>query len=131
MIAADVEELVVAYLAQSFANVGLDLPPEPPTPFYLVNALSGPGGWIDEKPVVSVHVFARTRTAAAEAARALALVMNPWTLNPMVPIAVSTGTVGIDRLQVQERPSWQPYEDPNLQRYCARYKITLRVNQTS
>lgn len=136
MIAADVEELVVKYLSQTFSNVGVDMPAATPTspiplPFYLVNGLPGPAGYITECPMVSVHAFAATRTAASVAGRALHNVMNPWVFTPKLSFTLSTGTTGIDLFEIFERPTWHSYEDPNLERYCGRYRIELRMNQSS
>jgi hypothetical protein len=132
MIAADVEELVVKYLSQTFPNVGLDLPVAPiPLPFYLVNKLHGPADWITEHNLVQVDAFAATRTAAATAARAMHNVMNPWVFTPKLSFTLSTGTAGIDSFEIEEVPAWHDYENPNLIRYCGRYRIELRMNQTS
>lgn len=131
MIAADVEELVVTYLAQTFTNVGVDLPPTPPLPFYLVTRIAGSSDWVTDSAVVSVHAFAATRTAASDAARAMHNVMNPWTFNPKLGFTLSTGTAFIDRICILETPAWRDYDDPNLQRYCGRYRIELRLNQNS
>lgn len=131
MIAADVEELVVKYLSQSFPNVGVDMPASPPLPFYLVTGLPGAAGWITECDVVSVHAFAATRTAASDAARQMALLMNPWVFTSKLGFTMSTGARAfIDCFEILEKPSWHPYEDPNLERYCGRYRIALRMNQS-
>lgn len=133
MIAADCEELVVKYLSETFANVGLDMPTKPPLPYYMVNLLpTSSASWVTEKNLVSVHVFAATRTAAAVAARALHLVMNPWAFTSKLSFTLSNGlTTGIDYFKIVEKPTWKDYDDPNLQRYCGRYAIDLRMNQTS
>jgi hypothetical protein len=131
VIAADVEELVVNYLAQSFPNVGIDMPATPPLPFYLVNNLTAPSDWVTECNTVSIHVFAANRTDASIAARAMHNLMNPWVLNPKVTFTLSTGSANVDRVQIVEKPCYRPYENPNLQRYCGRYRIDLRLNQTS
>ena len=133
MIAADCEELVVNYLSQTFQNVGLDMPLSPPLPFYLVNMLpKSNASWVTESNLVSVHVFAATRTAAAVAARELHKVMNPWVLTPKLSFTLSNGvTTGIDYFSIVEKPSWHDYDNPNLQRYCGRYCIDLRMNQTT
>lgn len=131
MIGPDIEELVVNYLSQTFPNVGLDMPDTPPLPFYLVNGLNSPADWITEFNVVSVHVFADTRTAAAAAARALHNVMNPWVFTPKLSFTLSNGSAGIDRFCIMEKPAYHPYENPNLFRYCGRYRIETRMNQTS
>jgi len=133
MIAADCEELVVKYLSQTFPNVGIDMPTTPPLPFYLVNMLPrSDASWVTEHNLVSVHVFAATRTAAAVAARALHAVMNPWVFTPKLSFAMSNGTTtGIDYFSIVEKPTWRDYDNPNLQRYCGRYCIDLRMNQNS
>jgi len=131
MIAPDVEELVVKYLSQFFPNVGIDMPSVPPTPFYLVTALASPSDWITQVSTVSVHAFATTHTGAAVAGRALHKVMNPWVFTPKLSFSLTSGTVGIDRFEISEVPAWHSYEDPNLFRYCGRYRISLRVNQSS
>jgi hypothetical protein len=132
VIAADVEELVVAYLGQTFTNVGVDMPVSPPLPFYLVNCIAAPSDWITMCATVSVHAFAATRTAASTAARAMHNVMNPWVFTPKLSFTLSNGdTTGIDRFCIVEAPCWRNYEDPNMERYCGRYRIDLRNNQTS
>lgn len=133
LVAADVEELVVLYLSQSFPNVGLDMPTTPPVPFYLVNLLpTGQDSWVTEVNLVEVCVFSDTRTHAADAARALALVMNPWAFTPKLSFTLSNGIkTGIDRFRILKKPGWHEYENPNLQMYCGRYCIDLRINQTS
>lgn len=132
-IAADIEELTVLYLSQSFANVGLDMPTSPPLPFYLVNLLpTGQESWVTENNLVEVCVFAATRTAAADAARALALVMNPWAFTPKLSFTLSNGvSTGIDRFRIFKKPGWHAQDNPNLQMYVGRYLIELRINQTS
>ncbi len=133
MIGADCEELVVKYLAQTFPNVGLDMPTDPPLPYVLVNMLpKSNASWVTESNLVSVHVFAATRTAAAVAARQLHAVMNPWVFTPKLSFTMSNGsTIGIDQFCIVEKPAWQDYDNPNLQRYCGRYCIDLRMNQVS
>jgi hypothetical protein len=137
MIAADVEEFVVTYLAQSFPYVGVDMPPAPPPPaqpllpFYLVTRLGGSSGWISDCPLVQIDAFAATRTAASTAARAMHNLMNPWVLTSKIGLALSTGRAFIDSIEIHEAPTWRDYENPNLHRYCGRYRIELRNNQTS
>lgn len=133
LVAADVEALVVLYLSQSFANVGLDMPTVPPLPFYLVNLLpTGQDSWVTETNLVEVCVFSDTRTNAAIAARALALVMNPWAFTPKLSFTLSNGiTTGIDRFCIMKKPAWHANDNPNLQMYCGRYCIDLRINQTT
>lgn len=133
MIGADCEELVVKYLAQTFANVGIEMPTSPPLPYVLVTMLpTSTGSWVTESNLVSVHVFAADRTAASDAARTLHSVMNPWVFTPKLNFSLSNGvSTGIDRFCIVERPAWHDYDNPNLQRYCGRYRIDLRMNQTT
>jgi hypothetical protein len=131
MIAADVEELVVTYLSQFFSNVSVDMPSRPPLPFYLVTRLAGADDMITDCATVSVHAFAADMTAASDAARALHLKMNPWALTAKQGFDLNSGRAFIDRICTVETPAWRNYEDPNLKRYCGRYRIELRMNQSS
>jgi hypothetical protein len=131
MIAADAEELVVKYLSQVFPNVGVDMPANPPLPYYVVTRLPSPSDWVTDYALVSIHAVAATRTAASSAARALHNRMNPYVFTPKLSFALSSGTAFIDRLEIIETPAWHDYENPNLQRYCGRYRISLRMNQSS
>lgn len=127
MIAADVEELVVTYLGQHFPNVGVQMPPDPPLPFYLVNRLGGGDDMVTDSAIVSVHAFAATRTAASSAAREMHLLMNPQNFTAKLGFVLSMGPAHVDRVLTVETPAWRDYENPNLQRYCARYRIDLRM----
>jgi hypothetical protein len=131
MIAADIEELVVYYLSQNFPNVGVDMPTTPPLPFYLVTGFPAGSSWITECSVVQIEAYAATRTAAKNAGRAMHNVMNPWVLTSKLGFSLTTGRAFIDSLEILERPTWRSYENPNLERYVARYRIELRNNQTS
>jgi hypothetical protein len=137
MIAADVEELVVTYLSQTLSNVGVEMPPTPPSPFYLVTRIAGGDDMITDCAVVSVHSFAsgntpgEARTAASTAARQAHLLMNAFTFTAKQSFSLSSGTAFIDRIETVETPAWRDYKNPQLERYCARYRIDLRMNQTS
>jgi hypothetical protein len=131
MIAADAEEFVVAYLSQYFTNVGVEMPSAPPLPFYLVTRLASPSDMVTDHALISVHAFAATRTAASTAARAMHNYMNPWALTAKASLTLSSGASSIDRICILETPTWHDYMDPNLQRYCGRYRIDLRMNQSS
>jgi hypothetical protein len=131
VIADDVEELVVVYLGQAFANAGVDMPPNPPLPYYLVWRVTGADDMITDHPLVQIDAFAATRTAASDAGRALHNVMNPFALTPKLGFTLSTGRAFIDHICTEETPAWKPYENPNLERYCGRYRIELRMNKSS
>lgn len=128
MIAPDVQEFVVAYLTPTLTNVSTFMPDEPPYPYYVVKRITGAQSWVDDYPVVSVHAFHSTDALAAQAASAMHALMNPWVLTPKVVVMVGGVPTSIDSLEVLEAPSWQDYNDKTVQRYCARYKITTRVN---
>ena len=134
MLAPDLEDLVISYLTASglapAAQIGFTMPPRPTYPFYLVHELGGGDDMVTEYPVVSIHCFAATRTVAAENARTLHKKMKDWT--PLLAVQVSDGSyVSIDHLEVVERPHWEDYADDAIQRYCGRYHIDLRINQTT
>lgn len=137
MIAADAEELVVTYLSQTLSNVGVSMPANPPSPFYLVQRIAGGDDMITDHAIISLHSFASgtdamsAHTAASNAARQAHLLMNAFTLTAKQSFSLSSGTASIDRICTLETPAWRDYENPQLERYCARYRIELRMNQTS
>lgn len=125
----DVEEMVVSYLSP-LGNVSTEMLPVPPYPFYVVHKLTGPEDMVTEYDVVSVHAFSTTRTAASDAARASHKKMKQ--LNAQVSILMHDGSYSsIDKIDVLESPCWEDYGDKAIHRYCARYRIELRVNQTT
>jgi hypothetical protein len=131
VLAPDVEELVVSYLkASGLVNVSAEMPPTPPLPFYLINRLDGGDDWVTEYPCVSIHCFDSTRTLASDAGRAMHKIMK--NLTAKIPILMSDGSyVNVDYVYVVESPTWRPYEDKTIWRYCGRYHIDLRLNQTT
>lgn len=134
MLAPDLEDLVISYLTSTglapAAQIQFEMPPRPTYPFFLVNDLSGGDDDVTEYPVVSIHCFASTRPAAATAGRELHTKMKA--LTPLLAIQISDGSyVSIDHLEVVERPHWEDYADDAISRYCGRYHIDLRVNQTT
>jgi hypothetical protein len=131
-IAADVEELVVAYLVGAglpSTNVGVEMLNTTTYPFYLVQRVAGGDDMITDHATVSVHTFHTSRNASSLAARNAHRLMRQWTAKNAV--TVSTGTAFIDWILTLESPTWRNYEDKTLQRYCARYLIDLRLNQTT
>lgn len=134
LIAADVEELLVQYLVAKglgpATNVSTVMPTTPPLPFYLVNRLDGGDDMVTDYATVSIHAFNSTRTGASDAARTMNQIMKG--LTAQVPVQMSDGSfVSIDYLDVIETPAWRFYEDTQIWRYCGRYHIDLRVNQTT
>lgn len=134
MLAPDAEELVVSYLSLigGLANVAVEMPTNPPMPFYLINRVAGGDDQICDHAVISVHCFNTTRTGASDAARAMHKLMNWWTLTPKQVIVVGGNNVSIDHIGTVESPTWRHYSDEfNIHRYVARYEICLRMNQTT
>lgn len=125
MLAPDAEELVIAYLSQSFDNVSFIMPDTPPMPFYLVHRISGGSDKVTDHATVSIHAFHSTRSAAADAAREMHDLMTNWL--PKTAVALSSGSAGVDHVYVLETPAWVDYDDKTLQRYVGRYRIDLRL----
>jgi len=124
-LAVSVEKFVVAYLAPTFVNVGTEMEHGAPKPFYLVRRVSGSEDMISDYPCVSVHVFADTRTAAHDAARAMHGKMKA--LNASVSVTVGGSSYGVDYREVEEVPIWVDYDDKTLHRYVGRYTLGLRL----
>lgn len=98
-------------------------------PFYLINRISGGDNMITEYPVVQIDCFDTTRTGASDAARAMHGLMKQ--LDARVTITVGGTKASIDSIEVVEAPHWEDYGDDNLQRYCGRYRLDLRLKTTT
>jgi hypothetical protein len=133
VLAPDAEELVVKYLSTNgLSNVSVELPANPPMPFYLINRVAGGDDGVTDQAIVSVHCFNTTHTGASDAARAMNRLMNFWVLTPRVVVSVGGNNVYIDSVRTVESPIWRHYSDEfNIHRYVARYEICLRMNQTT
>lgn len=129
MLAPDAESLVVAYLSAFFTNVSVQMPADPPMPFYLVTRVAGSDDMVTDRATVSVHTFASTRTASLEAARAMHDKMT--NLNAKLAIQVLGQPVGVDLVETVETPRWEDYGDTTLQRYVGRYGLDLRLKRTN
>lgn len=106
------------------------MPPRPPLPFILINRLTGGDDWVTDYPCVSIHCFNASRTLASDTARVMHKQMKD--LDPRLPIQMSDGSyVSVDYVFVDEAPHWEFYEDNEIWRYCGRYHIDLRLNQTT
>ncbi len=55
--------------------------------------------------------------------RVLYLRDHPWT-EVDVP---GWGTATVDLVKCEESPHWEPYADPNIERFVSRYRIDLRL----
>ena len=125
-VAVQAEEFVVAYLTSLFPNVGVEMEASPPLPFYLVNRVTGHDDMISDYPVVSVHSFAASRTAASDAATAVHTEMKLLTAKTSVVVAGSA--CGVDFLTVEDSPRHVDYDDKTVRRYVARYRFGLRLH---
>lgn len=123
--APQVEEFLITYLRQWFTNVRTEMPNSPSWPFYLVNRVAGGDDLISDYPTVSIHAFHTNRLAAADAADAMHAKMKA--LNAKTTVVVRGHNVGVEYVEVVETPMWHDYNDPNIKRYCGRYKFGLRL----
>lgn len=123
--APQAEELIISYLRQWFTNVRTEMPNDPPFPFYLINRVSGGDDLISDYPTVSIHSFHTNRLAAADAADAMHAKLKA--LNAKTTVEVRGVNVGVEYVEVVETPMWIDYNDPNIKRYCGRYKFGLRL----
>jgi hypothetical protein len=122
----DVEELVVAWLAP-LGPVSVERPAGAPLPFRMVNRVAGANAdLISDDPVVSVHTFAATRTAAKTEARITHRRMMVLANNPMINIVMPSGTGNVEYLETFESPYWVDYLDKTISRYVARYRLGLK-----
>lgn len=130
VLSPDIEELIVSYLSTGLSNVSVEMPATPTYPFYLVNHLTGHDDYVTEYPVLSIHAFDTTRTAASDAARAMHKMMKDLTAK--IPILMSDGSyVSVDYIYVIEAPHWEDYGDKEIHRYCGRYRVETRLNLTT
>jgi hypothetical protein len=128
MLAPDIEELVITYLATQLDNVSVEMMTDPPFPFYLVNRITGGDDMVTDYGTVSIHAFAGTRIEARDAARVMHNMMT--NLSAKIPITVGGQTVNVDYVLTLESPHWEDYGDNTIQRYCARYRIDTRLKTT-
>lgn len=132
LLAPDVEELVISYLAsQGFGNISTEMfvVGEDDLPFVTVNCLDAPDDYVSEYAMVSIHTFAKNRTLASDVSRR---VHNSMKNMIGVPVLMSDNSyANVDTIDVRERPHWEDYASKEVRRYCARYRITTRCNTTS
>lgn len=132
LLAADAEELIVTYLADSgFTPVANEMPPTPVYPFILVTCIDSCDDYVTEGNTMSVHYFHNDMTLASTGARAMHLAMKNL-LSPTVTVQMSEGNyVSIDYLFVIHKPIYVDYGDKEIKRYVGRYRIDLRDNLTT
>lgn len=124
-VAVPVEQFVVAYLTPALTNVGIEMEANPPLPFFLVKRVAGLDDMVSDHPVVSVHCFAASRTAASDAAASMHALMKALTAKTSV--VVGGISYGVDYRRVEEVPRYEDYDDKNIRRYVGRYGLGLRL----
>ena len=122
----DIEEFLVVYLQSvSPGNVAVDMPTLPTLPFVLIGRVAGGDDRITDRPIVDIHVFHSTRALSSTAATQMFELMHA--LTPQIAVAITAGTVRIDRCITLHGPSYLQYEDENLKRYVSRFEIESRL----
>lgn len=135
MTQTDVEDLVIAYLSPFLivpqGQIAGRIPVNPPTPFVLVQRVSGGDDWIVDYPTVSVHSFDVDQTSASDIAWAIHQKMRQ--LRAKTPITMPDNSVvtPYGATTVEQTPiyvEWEPSGGgATLDRYVARYNIPLRL----
>lgn len=135
LLPADVEELVVSYLsANGFAQVGVEMTAATPLPFILVTNIVDPDDMVTARAHVQIDAFQPTMTAASATMRQVHSLMKNLVSVPVLmstPGPFGTNYVSIDEIEVVEGPHWVDYGSKEIKRYCARYVICRRCNQTT
>src|SRR5258705_10214269 len=123
-IAPDVEDLVVAWLTP-LGPTSVERPAGAALPYRMVNRVAGADDIYiaSDDPVVSVHTFAATRTAAKTAARITHQRMFVLANNPMTNVVMPSGIGNVEYLETFEGPYWVDYLDKTVSRYVARYRL--------
>lgn len=125
----DVEYMIKDLLADLVTDpddVGMVIPTDlqtrvtadPPRPVIRIRCIGGVDDRISDHPRVDVEVFAATRAAAFPLAETVRqrLISRPR--------MTSYGL--IDRVQTETRPQQIPYDDPDVRRVTATYRVSLR-----
>jgi len=103
-----------------------DSPEKTGEPFFLVRRITGGDDKITDCPVVSIHTFHTDMESAEDAAfqcHDLMLALNAKTV-----VNVESGSFNVDLCETVESPKWVDYENDNLERYVARYRLYLRLD---
>lgn len=118
----DVEKLAVAYLNAALSvRVGTKVPSDVSTLPGFVRVVRGPGAddGVTDSPLLDVETFAPSQGAAAdlaEDARQAVHALRGKAVNGALVDSVSTAT----------GPVWVSYQNPDLDRYVASYRLALR-----
>lgn len=86
--------------------------------FVRIGKVTGTNDRYTDYSVVDVDVFARNRQRSHDLAEAI----RAWLLG--YPLTVGTAT--IDRVVTETAPATAPWEDENVRRYLATYRISTR-----
>lgn len=124
----DVEEFVISWLAPlgPAGSAGAERPSGAVLPYRMVTRVAGTDDLFFDDPVVSVHTFAATRTAAADAAKVTHLRMLVLINDPLTDVTMFDGSLAnADHVETVEKPYWVDYKDVAIRRYVARYRLGL------
>ncbi|BBZ09862.1 MULTISPECIES: hypothetical protein [Mycobacterium] len=104
---------------------------ETPLPSYVVNGIAGPDDKYILNAIISLHTFAKGNTPAEGVA-----IADEWAwkahyriigLTPGDHVTLPNGTTAQPGWpKTDQMPVFQPYRDPFIMRYYARYVIPLR-----
>lgn len=114
----DVEDVMIAMLS-SVATTVTVLPPDMTQPVIQVNRVGGPADLITDTPTVVVGCYAPDRATAMANAKACQQIVLASRRKRFADGVVDTASVvaGIQTI---------PYEDPNVKRVIATYRLAFR-----
>lgn len=120
----DVEALLVTWLEASIEDItaSTETPSDLDTrlPWLLVRRVGGPyDGYRLDQPTVDIAVYDSTAPAASAIAAQVQVLLHEQLARN------KTGTVVVSRVQTVTGPHWVPYDNPNMRRYEATYRLTV------
>jgi hypothetical protein len=124
----DSEVFMVAYLSP-LGNVSVELPNDPPLPFYQLWRITGSDDGVTDCGTVQVNIFGDSRNSARIAAREMHARM--LALSPKITVETDKGPACIDHRRTILAPAYLDYQDENLWRYVARYELASRLTSQS
>lgn len=120
----DIEALLVGWLEASIEDItaSTETPADLDTqlPWLQVVSLGGPyDGFRLDRPTVDVAAFAATGPEASALAAQVQVLLHEQFAR------AKTGTAVVSRVQTITGPHWVPYDNHNLRRYEATYRLTV------
>jgi hypothetical protein len=129
LLPADIEEMCVSYLSNTFSNVAIEMKTNAALPFILVTCIDDPEDMVTATAAIQVDAFHTSMTLASATARQSHQQMKNLV---GVPVLMSNATyANIDCIEVIEGPHWVDYGSKEIWRYVARYHIDRRCNLSS